>query len=254
MFSNVCLIIGSVCMSYVGADPPRAGPSPLHFTAFIVVLTQNKINLSVVMKVNAVKNEEASQVSRLEEEIRALKQKLAGQASSTAGEGYRGRNGERNGYVEAGGFETGSLAGGGVGGLTDSGEGAGDGNEDRYDAGISVRNILGHLAGIPSVSSVRMKFPSERLYLRPAEQRENMTRREEYPREMNTGGEGGVGRFQLGWLRLCRVERRELLRGIFWKNAHEGAGGVEEVRRLEPGGSCSDRIRIHFGVRCLHYY
>lgn len=35
-------------------------------------------------KVNAVKNEEASQVSRLEEEIRALKQKLASQMQTAS--------------------------------------------------------------------------------------------------------------------------------------------------------------------------
>ena len=82
-------------------------------------------------KVNAVKNEEASQVSRLEEEIKALKQKLLAQqgaaspsflpspssaAASLGGEGGRavaGAEGDGRGRGTTGGARGGEDGGGG---------------------------------------------------------------------------------------------------------------------------------------------
>ncbi len=135
------------------APPPPARPPPLPETE----------------KVNAVKNEEASQVSRLEEEIRALKQKLLQQQQlqqqqqqeQTAASAFSpalpagGGGGGGLGVGEAGGVH--DVAGGGGGGGGSGGEGGrsnddGDGGGDRLVWGLS--NAVGRQSGENSLPGV----------------------------------------------------------------------------------------------------
>ncbi|CAM9934440.1 unnamed protein product, partial [Laminaria digitata] len=135
------------------------------------------------IKVNAVKNEEASQVSRLEEEIKALKQKLLAQqgaasspsslpSPSSAAASMGGEGGHAAGGAEGGGRGRGMARGG-------TGEDGGGGG-DRYKQQIAEME-----AAMKSTweEKAKQSESSERERQRLQQQLEEEAKREERERK-----------------------------------------------------------------------